>query len=144
MFELNGIKIGVFALAGPDFDRLIRPAQRPAVGATFADRTATARQVVAALRDTEQVNAVVLIGHALREDDIALAQAVPGIDIIFGSHSHRKEDLFNICGTSTWMISPFQYATYVSKLELQFSDGALSERRPASSSTIRCSTLPAR
>jgi 5'-nucleotidase/UDP-sugar diphosphatase len=126
VFELNGVKIGVFALAGPDFDRLIRPAQRPAAGATFADRTATARQVVAALRDTEKVNAVVLIGHALREDDIALAQAVPGIDIIFGSHSHRKEDLFKIPGTSTWMISPFQYATYVSKLELEFSDGTLS------------------
>ena len=62
----------------------------------------------------------------MREDDIALAQAVPGIDIIFGSHSHRKEDLFKIPGTNTWMISPFQYATYVSKLELQFSDGALS------------------
>src|SRR5689334_3981809 len=126
VFALNGVKIGVFALAGPDFDRLIRPAQRPAAGATFADRTATARQVVAALRDTEKVNAVVLIGHALREDDIALAQAVPGIDIIFGTHSHRKEDLFKIPGTGTWMISPFQYATYVSKLDLQFSDGALS------------------
>src|SRR6476659_1459277 len=126
VFDLNGVKIGVFALAGPDFDRLIRPAQRPAAGATFADRTATARQVVAALRDAEKVNAVVLIGHALREDDIALAQAVPGIDIIFGSHSHRKEDLFKIPGTNTWMISPFQYATYVSKLELQFSDGTLS------------------
>src|SRR3954468_18678813 len=125
-FELNGVKIGVFALAGPDFDRLIRPAQRPVAGATFADRTATARQVVAALRDAEKVNAVVLIGHALREDDIALAQAVPGIDIIFGSHSHRKEDLFKIPGTNTWMISPFQYATYVSKLELQFEGGALS------------------
>jgi 5'-nucleotidase len=126
VFELNGVKIGVFALAGPDFDRLIRPAQRPAAGATFADRTSTARQVVTALRDTEKVNAVVLIGHALREDDIALAQAVPGIDIIFGTHSHRKEDLFKIPGTNTWMISPFQYATYVSKLELQFNDGALS------------------
>jgi 5'-nucleotidase len=126
VFELSGVKIGVFALAGPDFDRLIRPAQRPAAGATFADRTAAARQIVAALRDAEKVNAVVLIGHALREDDIALAQAVPGIDIIFGTHSHRKEDLFKIPGTSTWMLSPFQYATYVSKLDLQFSDGALS------------------
>lgn len=126
VFELNGVKIGVFALAGPDFDRLIVPARRPAAGATFGDRTAAARQIVSALRDVEKVNAVALIGHALREDDIALAQAVPGIDIIFGTHSHRKEDLFKIPGTSTWMISPFQYATYVSKLDLQFSDGALS------------------
>ena len=63
----------------------------------------------------------------LREDDIALAQAVPGIDIIFGTHSHRKEDLFKIPGTSTWMISPFQYATYVSKLELQFNNGGVGQ-----------------
>jgi 5'-nucleotidase / UDP-sugar diphosphatase len=125
VFETGGVKIGVFALAGPDFERLITPALRPAAGATFGDRVATARQAVAALRDQEHVNAVVLIGHALREDDIALAQAVPGIDIIFGTHSHRKEDLFKIPNTNTWMISPFQYATYVSKLQLQFSGGAL-------------------
>jgi 5'-nucleotidase len=125
VFETGGVKIGVFALAGPDFERLIQPKLRPAAGATFGDRVATARQVVAALRDQEHVNAVVLIGHALREDDMALAQAVPGIDIIFGTHSHRKEDLFKISGANTWMISPFQYATYVSKLQLQFSNGAL-------------------
>jgi 5'-nucleotidase len=125
VFETGGVKIGVFGLAGPDFERLIQPRLRPAAGATFGDRVATARQVVTALRDQERVNAVVLIGHALREDDMALAQAVPGIDIIFGTHSHRKEDLFKIPGTNTWMISPFQYATYVSKLQLQFSNGAL-------------------
>ncbi|HEY3231052.1 MAG TPA: 5'-nucleotidase C-terminal domain-containing protein [Roseiflexaceae bacterium] len=126
VFKVGDVKIGVFALAGADFERLITPALRPAVGATFGDRVATTRQVVAALRDQEHVNTVVLIGHALREDDIALAQAVPGIDIIFGTHSHRKEDLFKIPGTNTWMISPFQYATYVSKLQLQFTGGALS------------------
>jgi 5'-nucleotidase len=126
VFKAGDLKIGVFALAGADFERLIRPNLRPASGATFADRTATARQVVAALREQEHVNAVVLIGHALREDDIALAQAVPGIDIIFGTHSHRKEDLFKIPATNTWMISPFQYATYVSKLTLEFTGGALS------------------
>jgi 5'-nucleotidase len=126
VFEAGGAKIGVFALSGADFERLIQAKLRPASGATFGDRVAAARQVVSALRDQEHVNAVVLIGHALREDDIALAQAVPGIDIIFGSHSHRKEDLFKIPNTNTWMVSPFQYATYVSKLQLQFSNGALS------------------
>jgi 5'-nucleotidase len=125
VFEAGGVKVGVFALAGPDFERLITPKLRPVAGASFGDRAATARQVVAALRDQEHVNAVVLIGHALREDDMALAQAVPGIDIIFGSHSHRKEELFKIPNTNAWMISPFQYATYVSKLQLQFSNGAL-------------------
>ncbi len=121
----NGLKIGVFAVAGPDFERLVVPAKRPAVGATFTDRLPVARAIVAQLRDTEHVNALVLIGHELREDDMALAAAVPGIDIILGTHSHRKEELFQIPGTSTSMLSPFQYLTYLSQVELNFSDGVL-------------------
>jgi 5'-nucleotidase/UDP-sugar diphosphatase len=126
VFDVNGVKIGVFALAGPDFDRLIKPALRPAAGATYADRTASARQIVQALREQEKVNAVVLIGHAMYEDDIALAQAVPGIDLIFGTHSHREEGLTRIPNTDTVIISPFQYLTYVSKVELTFAGGKLS------------------
>ena len=34
VFKADGMKIGVFALAGADFERLIRPALRPAAGAT--------------------------------------------------------------------------------------------------------------
>jgi 5'-nucleotidase len=86
-----------------------------------------ARQVVQALRENEHVNAVVLIGHALYEDDLALAQAVPGIDLIFGSHSHRREELTHIPGTKTVIISPSQYLTYISKVALTFTDGVLSD-----------------
>ncbi len=127
VFEVGGVKIGVFALAGDDFERLVKPEYRPAEGVTFADRTEAARQVVKALRDEEQVNAVVLIGHALYEDDVALARAVPGIDVIFGSHSHRKEELTSIPDSDTVIISPYQYLTYVSKVELTFTDGVLSD-----------------
>ncbi len=120
VFEVNGRKIGVFALAGPDFVRLIKPETMPAPGVTFADRVTTAQEVVRDLREQEQVDAVVLIGHALYEDDVALAQAVPGIDLIFGTHSHRKEALSQIPNTNTYYISPFQYLTYRSQVELTF------------------------
>jgi len=129
VFMLNGVKIGVFALAGTDFERLVKPEWRPASGTAFADRVQVARQVVQALRENEQVNAIVLIGHALYEDDLALAQAVPGIDVIFGTHSHRREELTHIPGAKTMIISPFQYLTYLSKVELTFTDGVLSEVR---------------
>ncbi len=127
VFEVDGVKIGVFAVAGPDFDRLVKPEIRPAAGATFADRIETARQVVQTLRDQEQVDAVVLIGHALYEDDVALAQAVSGIDVIMGTHSHRLEELTTIPGTQTKIISPFQYLTYISKVDLTFAGGQLSD-----------------
>ncbi len=126
VFEADGLKIGVFAVVGPDFERLLKPETMPVEGATFADRIETATTVVDALRNEEQVDAVVLIGHALYEDDVALAQTVPGIDLIFGTHSHRKESLTAIPGTDTVIISPFQYVTYISQVELTFNNGQLS------------------
>ncbi|MEM7346057.1 MAG: 5'-nucleotidase C-terminal domain-containing protein [Chloroflexota bacterium] len=127
VFEVDGIKIGVFANAGPDFERLLTEETLPVEGATFADHIEVSRDVVKALREEEKVDAVVVIGHALYEDDVALAQAVPGIDLIFGSHSHRTEELQVIPGTETYFISPFQYLTFISDLELTFDNGVLTD-----------------
>jgi 5'-nucleotidase / UDP-sugar diphosphatase len=127
VFDIAGTKIGVFAVAGPDYERLLKPETMPAPDTSFANRVETAQEVVSVLREEERVNAVILIGHALYEDDVALAQAVPGIDLIFGSHSHRQEGLTPIPGTDTLIISAFQYLTYISKVELTFKDGILDE-----------------
>lgn len=126
VFSRSGVRIGVFALAGADFERLVPPERRPVPGAAFGDPLAAAREIVSALREREKVSAVVLIGHSLWQDDRELARKVPGIDLILGSHSHRKEELTRIEGTKTWMISPAQYLTHVSKVELRFSAGTLS------------------
>jgi 2',3'-cyclic-nucleotide 2'-phosphodiesterase (5'-nucleotidase family) len=88
VFERKGLRIGVFALAGPDFPSLMK-----ASGLSFSDSVAAATETVRDLRNKEKVDAVVLIGHEQFDDDIALARAVPGIDLIFGSHSHRKGQL---------------------------------------------------
>lgn len=117
--------IGVFAVAGPDFEQLLKPETMPAVDTTFADRIETTQEVVKTLRETELVDAVVLIGHALYEDDVVLAQAVPGIDVIFGTHSHHKETLTPIPDTDTLIISPYQYLTYISLV----TSGLLARRR---------------
>jgi 5'-nucleotidase/UDP-sugar diphosphatase len=115
VFTRRGIRIGVFAVAGPDFATLVK-----AAGFTFSDRVAAAREIVRTLRDEEHVAAVVLIGHEHLDDDFALARAVPGIDVVFGTHSHLLRDWMRIPGTSTWFISPSQYLTYVSRVELTF------------------------
>jgi 5'-nucleotidase/UDP-sugar diphosphatase len=127
VFDVGGAKIGVFALVGSDFEGLLKPETMPAPDVTFADRVEIAQEVVRTLQEEEQVDAVVVIGHALYEDDVALAQAVPGIDLIFGTHSHRKESLTPIPGADTVIISPFQYLTYISKVEFTFSNGELSD-----------------
>lgn len=118
VFERNGARIGVFALAGSDFSELVR-----IPGFTFGDPVAAAREVVRELREKERVDAVVLIGHQHAEADYELARAVPGIDLIFGTHSHLKRELTRIPGTDTWFISPSQYLTYISRVEMTIDGG---------------------
>ncbi len=120
VFVRKGLRIGVFALAGRDFRQLIK-----VPGFTFDDPFNAARVIVQTLRAEQHVDAVVMIGHEYYEDDLALAREVPGIDLIFGSHSHRKEELTQIPGTNTWFISPFQYLTYISRVVLTFDDHRL-------------------
>lgn len=115
--QLGGVKVGVFALAGPDFKSLVKATNLP-VGARFTDGMAAAQQIVRALRETERADVVVFIGHQDRETDFAMAKAVPGIDVILGSHSHYKGAMQLIEGTSTYFISPFQYLNYLSQVEL--------------------------
>jgi 5'-nucleotidase / UDP-sugar diphosphatase len=126
VLERGGIRLGVFALAGDDFEKLVKAADRP-VGSRFADAAVVAQEVVRQLREVEKVNAVVLIGHRSYEEDQRLARMVPGIDLILGTHSHRREDLGTIPGTDTSYLSPYQYFDYVSRVELTFADGRLAE-----------------
>ncbi|HEV7427040.1 MAG TPA: 5'-nucleotidase C-terminal domain-containing protein [Thermoanaerobaculia bacterium] len=114
VFVVHGIRIGVFAIAGSDFKTLVK---EPMLH--FGDPVAAARDAVRELRE-KHADVVVMIGHEHLDDDFALARAVPGIDLIFGSHSHLKRPLTRIDGTSTWFISPFQYLTYISRVVLTF------------------------
>jgi 5'-nucleotidase len=124
LFVVRGIRIGVFAIAGNDFRTLVKD---PALH--FGEPVEAARAAVRALRETQHADVVVMIGHEHLDDDFALAHAVPGIDLIFGTHSHLKRALTRIDGTKTWFISPFQYLTYISRVVLTFKGRTLTKVR---------------
>ncbi len=118
-FDTNGVKLGVFALAGSDYDSLVKLEDRPIEGAVFTDRKKIAKKVISEMK-TDGCDLIVLIGHATTEEDIQLAKAVDGIDIIFGTHSHLRQPLTKIDDTQTYMISPYQYGVYVSNVIVRF------------------------
>jgi 5'-nucleotidase / UDP-sugar diphosphatase len=120
VFHRDGVTIGVFAVAGPDFKSLVKVPEL-----TFTDPVAAARDAVKTLRESEKADVVVMIGHEHADDDYALARQVPGIDVIFGTHSHLKRELTKIPETSTWYISPYQYMTYISRVVLRVEDHRL-------------------
>ncbi len=116
----EGKRIGVFAIAGSDFSTLVKVPELRS-----GDGIETARSVVGMLRGKEHVDAVVMIGHQHAAADYELARAVAGIDLIFGTHSHLKQELKRIEGTNTWFISSFQYLTYISRVEMTFGNEGL-------------------
>ena len=122
LFVVSGIRIGVFAIAGNDFRTLVKD---PALH--FGEPVEGARAAVRALRETQRADVVIMIGHEHLDDDFGLARAVPGIDLIFGTHSHLKRALTRIDGTTTWFISPFQYLTYISRVVLTFKGRTLTD-----------------
>ena len=122
--EVAGRRIGLFAVAGDDFGRLVKSDNLPP-GTRLTPALAAARRSVEALRTVEKVDAVICIGHQPREDDEAMARAVPGIDLVLGTHSHHKGALTTIPGTATRYVAPYQYLAYLSRARLVFHGHAL-------------------
>ncbi len=94
VIERGGIRFGLFGLLGKE-------AQFYATGAgavTFSDAIEVATEMVTVLRETEKVDVIICLSHGGLEkgedgrftdgDDVRLAQAVPGIDVVVGGHSH--------------------------------------------------------
>ena len=95
VIERGGIRFGVFGVLGKEAIIYTSPGT-----ASFTDAIETAKEMVRLLRETEKVDVVIALSHGGVEkgpdgryssgDDIRLPEAVPGIDIVIGGHSHTE------------------------------------------------------
>lgn len=81
--EVDGRKIGIIGLVTPQTAHSSKPGKNVA----FEDVVLTARKYVAELTD-RHIDRIVLLTHQGYEEDLKLAKAVAGVDIIVGGHSH--------------------------------------------------------
>src|SRR3990167_8897411 len=90
LLERGGIRFGLFGLLGNNAVA-VSPMIKPV---TFADPVATARTMVAKLRE-EGAEVVILLSHmgvvqqadgSWRGEEVELVEQVPGIDIVVGGH----------------------------------------------------------
>jgi 5'-nucleotidase/UDP-sugar diphosphatase len=93
VIERGGLRFGLFGLLGKEAQIYTSG------GATqFPDPVETARALVKTLRETEKVDVVIALSHGgvvkgpdgrfNDGEDVQLARAVPGIDVVIGGHSH--------------------------------------------------------
>jgi 5'-nucleotidase / UDP-sugar diphosphatase len=96
ILERGGVKFGIFGLIG-------NQAAFYATGAgavRFDDPIETAKEMVKHLRETEHVDVVICLSHGGLDrgtdgqfnsgEDVQLAKAVPGIDVVIGGHTHTE------------------------------------------------------
>jgi 5'-nucleotidase/UDP-sugar diphosphatase len=93
VIERGGIRFGIFGLLGKE---ALHYTSGGAV--TFADPIETAKEMVTLLREKEKVDLIICLSHGGLEkgkdgtftdgEDVHVARAVPGIDVVIGGHSH--------------------------------------------------------
>jgi 5'-nucleotidase len=95
VIERGGIRFGIFGVLGKE---AIFYTSGGAV--SFSDAVEAAREMVKTLREAEKADVVICLSHGGLEtgkdgsitggDDVRVAKAVPGIDVVIGGHSHTE------------------------------------------------------
>jgi 5'-nucleotidase/UDP-sugar diphosphatase len=122
--DVGMLKVGFFGLLGADAVQ-VTPQAAPL---TFEPIAAAAARMVTELRETDKVDLVIALSHSGISslgtgEDLALAMAVPGIDIIISGHTHDKLDLPKLQG-KTIIVTAGSYGSNLGKMALTVTKGA--------------------
>ena len=131
VIERGGIRFGIFGVLGKE-------AQFYTSGAgavTFTDAIETAKEIVKVLRETEKVDVVIGLSHGgvqkgkdgrfSEGDDVSLAKAVPGIDVVIGGHSHTELQEAIIVNGRTPVVQTGKYGENLGELVVTMDGGKL-------------------
>lgn len=123
--EVGGRRIGLFGL-GVSFKNLVSASLH--AGVRYQSAVPAARAQVEKLRREHGVDAVVLLshlgyfGHEGEPGDPELAEAVPGIDVIVGGHTHTFLDKPHVVG-KTHIVQVGSSGTHLGQVDLVFGAG---------------------
>lgn len=131
VIERGGMRFGIFGVMGKESIHYTSGA-----GAiTFPDAVATATEMVHLLRETERVDVVICLSHGGMEkgkdgrftdgEDVRLAKAVPGIDVIVGGHTHTVLERPVIVDGRTPVVQTGKYGEHLGELVIAVDGGRL-------------------
>lgn len=119
--EIDGVKVGLFGLSPVDTPIVTHP--NNVIGLKFADPYDSAMTVLAKLE--MEADIIVCLSHLGYDEDLKLAKAFPGIDIIIGGHSHTVLEKPVKVGP-TIIVSAGEWAGYAGTLEVTVTNNAVS------------------
>jgi 5'-nucleotidase len=130
VIERGGIRFGIFGVLGKE---AIMYTTGGAV--SFSDANEIAVEMVKTLRETEKVDVVICIshggvekgkdGHYTDGDDVRVAKAAPGIDVVVGGHSHTALQQAIIVNDHTPVVQTGKEGENLGELVLTLEGGKL-------------------
>ena len=131
VIERGGIRFGIFGVLGKEATFYTDGAG----AVTFPDAIETAKEMVTVLRETAKVDVVICLSHGgvfkgwdgrfTDGDDVRLAKAVPGIDVVIGGHSHTALQEAIIVNDRTPVVQAGKYGEYLGELVITLDGGKL-------------------
>jgi len=127
ILEVGGEKIGVLGLTTEEVPLI----SSPGPNLLFQDAIQSARTTVAQL-ESQGINKIIALTHLGYQEDLALAAAVDGIDVIVGGHSHtllgRMEGasgpyptvVTSPAGDTVLVVSAYEWGKYLGHLQVTF------------------------
>jgi len=139
LIERGGQQIGII---GIDIAQKTLVSSSPDAGTTFADEVVTAQAQIDVL-SAQGVENIILLTHYGYDNEVALAQAVTGVDVVVGGDSHSLlgdetlTDLgFNVSGEyptvttnadgeTVCIVQAWEYGRVLGRLDVTFDDGVV-------------------
>jgi 5'-nucleotidase len=131
VIERGGIRFGIFGLMGKE--SIFYTSGAGAIA--FPDAIEAAKEVVTALRETEKADVIICLSHGGVEqnkdgsftdgEDVRLARAVPGIDVVIGAHTHTELKEAIIVNGRTPVVQTGKYGQNLGELVVTLDSGKL-------------------
>jgi len=127
VIDVAGEEIGIFGLTTEETVYI----SSPGPNVVFNDVTESAKAAVAALNG-EGVDKIIALTHQGYSEDLALAAAVDGIDIIVGGHSHTllgdmegakgvyPTEVTSPDGDTVLVVTAYEWGKYLGRLDVTF------------------------
>jgi len=123
--EINGAKICIVGQAFPRTANANPPEFFP--DWSFGLREDDMIELVQAIREEEKPDAVVLLSHNGMDVDIKMAERVPGLNAVFGGHTHdgvpEPIKVKNIEGHECWVTNAGSNGKFVGVMDFDIADG---------------------
>jgi len=111
---VGSLKVGIIGLGYPGTPAISRPVN--VAGLQFLDGIESVKKVLPEVQ--AQADVIVVLSHLGFDGDQALANAVPGIHVIVGGHSHTIQQNARIIG-NTIILQAGSYTKYVGNITLK-------------------------